>query len=175
MICPACNRQLEPMTVGDIEVDVCKGGCGGIWFDNQELKKVDEQHEAAGEALLNIEKDNSVVVDHSRTFMCPRCENQKMVKHFVCIKNEIQIDECYACGGIWLDPGELGQIRNQYATEEERSNAARAFFAGKIKTDFAEMRAESEEFRQKAEMFTNAVRYICPSNYIPGDQKWGAF
>jgi len=26
-------------------VDVCQNGCGGIWFDNFELEKVDEKHE----------------------------------------------------------------------------------------------------------------------------------
>ena len=51
MKCPVCNRQLQEMRVADIVVEVCQNGCGGIWFDNYELKKVDEQHEAAGEAL----------------------------------------------------------------------------------------------------------------------------
>jgi len=34
MECPACNRQLKEMEIGDIVVDVCENGCGGIWFDN---------------------------------------------------------------------------------------------------------------------------------------------
>ena len=36
--------------------------------------------------------------------------------------------QCVSCGGIWLDYGELGQIRDQYATEAERKEAARAYF-----------------------------------------------
>ena len=39
MNCPACGNVLKEMTVSDISVDVCQGGCGGIWFDNFELKK----------------------------------------------------------------------------------------------------------------------------------------
>ncbi|MHC4573105.1 MAG: zf-TFIIB domain-containing protein [Planctomycetota bacterium] len=30
MNCPACSNQLQQMTVGNVTVDVCKGGCGGI-------------------------------------------------------------------------------------------------------------------------------------------------
>jgi len=73
MECPACGRQLRQMNVGDIVVDVCENGCGGVWFDNFELEKVDEQHEAAGEALLDIERDKNVKVDRSKTKTCPKC------------------------------------------------------------------------------------------------------
>ena len=43
MKCPACGNELSQMVAGEITVDVCKGGCGGIWFDHFELQKVDEQ------------------------------------------------------------------------------------------------------------------------------------
>ena len=58
-------RELTARKVGELTVDVCDGGCGGVWFDNFELQKVDESHEAAGESLLAIEKDDSVTVDDS--------------------------------------------------------------------------------------------------------------
>jgi hypothetical protein len=51
------------MTVEGISLDVCRGGCGGIWFDRYELMKVDESRESAGKALLDIERDPGVVVD----------------------------------------------------------------------------------------------------------------
>jgi len=33
---------------------------------------------------------------------------------------EVSVDECYACGGFFLDSGELKQIRDNYMSEEER-------------------------------------------------------
>ena len=51
MRCPVCANVLSRKTVGGITVDVCAGGCGGIWFDRYELMKVDESHESAGEEL----------------------------------------------------------------------------------------------------------------------------
>ena len=54
--------------------------------------------------------------------ICPVCQ-APMVKHFCSSKKLINIDECYTCGGIFLDYGELEFIRKQYATEQERINA----------------------------------------------------
>ena len=175
MKCPACGRELQHEQVSDLVVDVCRNGCGGIWFDNFELRKVDEQHEAAGEELLDIECDESVRVDRSQVRMCPKCDGQKMVKHFMSTKNEIEVDECYRCQGIWLDRGELGSIRKQFATEQERIAAFTEFFAGAIGPELEKMRAESEEQLQRAKRFARMFRFICPSYYIPGNQAWGAF
>ena len=60
MKCPACKNTLEQMKVGNIVVDVCNHGCGGLWFDSAELRQVDEKHEAAGEALLNVKRNPDV-------------------------------------------------------------------------------------------------------------------
>ena len=47
-----------------------------------------------------------------------------MVKNFASSLHQIQIDECYGCGGKFLDNGELQKIRAQFATEQERADAA---------------------------------------------------
>ena len=63
MECPACGKTLKEVTAKDIKVDVCDGGCGGIWFDQFELQKVDEPHESAGESLLNIEREKNINIE----------------------------------------------------------------------------------------------------------------
>jgi Zn-finger nucleic acid-binding protein len=113
MQCPACFNQLSAMQVGNVTVDVCQGGCGGIWFDAFELQRVDDQEEAAGEAMLHIRKDPKVQVDPSRKRSCPKCEGIKLKKHFFSAKRRIEVDECPNCGGYWLDAGELAQIRQE--------------------------------------------------------------
>lgn len=175
MKCPACDRELQQVTVSDITVDVCKNGCGGIWFDNFELEKVDEPHEAAGEALLDIEIDPSIKIDFSKTRTCPKCEGQKMIKHFASVKHQVELDECPSCGGIWLDKGELSKIRSQFTTEEERKEALRTYLDKAIGPELARMRAENEQQLQKAKKVVRMFRFICPSYYIPGKQEWGAF
>jgi len=175
MECPACHRQLKQMDVGEIVVDVCENGCGGIWFDNYELQKVDEKHEAAGEALLEIPRDPDVKVEQGQQRTCPKCPSQLMIQHFVSVKHEVEVDECVSCGGIWLDYGELGQMRDQYETEADRKEAAHAYFNEAFGPELERISRENEQQLQSARKVANVFRFICPSYYIPGKQSWGAF
>jgi len=175
MECPACGNQLQQMTAGDVTVDVCKGGCGGMWFDNYELKKFDEPHESAGEAFLEVERDESITIDHAKQLKCPKCDDFKMVKHFFSTKKQVEVDECLKCCGFWLDAGELGRIRSLFKTEEERNKAADEYFQQVIGPELAAMQAEDDAKVAKARKIANMFRFICPSYYIPGDQIWGAF
>lgn len=175
MKCPVCDNPMEEVIVEDIAIDVCKQGCGGLWFDRFELQKVDEPHESAGEKLLQIETDRKATTDHSETRMCPKCKDIGMMRHFFSIKREVEVDECPNCGGFWLDYGELGRIRNQYPTEEERNKAADEYFNEIFGVELKKMEEESEEKLKKAKKIARMFRFICPSYYIPGKQKWGAF
>ncbi|HPB68067.1 MAG TPA: zf-TFIIB domain-containing protein [Candidatus Omnitrophota bacterium] len=167
MKCPACNRELQKMAVKDLTVDVCKGGCGGIWFDNFELRKVDEQQEAAGEALLDIPRDKNIKRDASQIKACPKCEGIKMMKHFFSVQRNVEIDECGACGGIWLDYGELGRLRQEYATEDDRKKAAQAYFADVFGGKLATMRAENQAKLEEAQRIAGVFRFMCPPHFIP--------
>ena len=113
MKCPACLNELTQVQVGAVAVDVCHGGCGGIWFDAFELQRVDEKHEAAGELLINIQRDPRLVVDHTRKRDCPRCDGIKLSRHLFNPKSTVQVDHCPNCGGYWLDDGELEKIRQE--------------------------------------------------------------
>lgn len=175
MKCPACENTLREMTAGDVKVDACDGGCGGLWFDNYELIKFDEPHEAEGESLLNLDRDPNVRVDHSGKRACPKCESTSMMRHFFSIKHEVEVDECPRCGGIWLDSGELSSLREQYKTEEERNKAADEYFTAICDRELEPMRKESREKLEKAQRIAHMFRFICPSYYIPGKQSWGAF
>lgn len=175
MKCPACENQLQEMTISDITVDVCKGGCGGIWFDNFELKKFDEPHESAGQALLNIERNESMTIDHKKKRKCPKCQNIVMMRHFFSVKKQVELDECPACAGFRLDAGELAKIRTLFNTEQERHQAAEEYFAEIFDKQLAEIKAKSQQELEKNRKIANIFRFICPSYYIPGKQDWGAF
>jgi Zn-finger nucleic acid-binding protein len=163
------------MTVGDVAVDVCKGGCGGIWFDNFELKKFDEPHESAGQELLDVECDTSLVVDRTKRFKCPKCDDIVMMRHFFSVKKEVEVDECPSCAGFWLDAGELRKIRSFFNTEEERHKAADEYFTEVFGDKLNAMQAEDEAKLAKSRKIANMFRFICPTYYIPGKQDWGAF
>jgi uncharacterized protein len=127
MKCPACFNQLTAFQLPNLTVDVCQGGCGGIWFDAFELKMVDEEHETVGEPLLHIQRDECLIVDKSRKRECPRCAGVKLHRHFYSAKRRLEVDECPGCAGCWLDAGELALIR------AEKSQAAIADQAGQFR------------------------------------------
>lgn len=129
MRCPACGNTLSQKIAGSITVDACEGGCGGIWFDNFELKKVDEPDETAGEILLAIDKTKAIEVDQNKKRHCPRCETIIMMKHFFSVKRQVLVDECPKCGGFWLDAGELAAIRQQFSSEEVKESVAEEYLS----------------------------------------------
>jgi uncharacterized protein len=131
MKCPACFNPLTEIQVGSLRVDVCQKGCGGIWFDAFELERVDEEHEAVGVPLLQIERDERIVVDFSRKRDCPRCSGVKLHQHFFSAKRRVQVDQCPNCGGYWLDAGELAQIRAEKAETSQDESAKRFSLSGK--------------------------------------------
>jgi Zn-finger nucleic acid-binding protein len=175
MKCPACGNSLEQLTVQDVAVDVCRGGCGGVWFDWFELQKFDEPHEPAGEQLLDVERDDSINPDRSEKIRCPKCDDVVMMRHFFSVKHEVEVDECPSCGGFWLDAGELEKIRSLFETEEQRHEAAEEYFAEMFGEELASMEAEEQAKLDKVRRVANVFRFICPSYYIPGKQAWGAF
>jgi Zn-finger nucleic acid-binding protein len=175
MNCPACSATLKQKTVSALTVDVCEGGCGGIWFDWLELKKVDESQEHLGEALLNIVRDPARKVDRERRRNCPRCGTTVLQRHFFSVKRQVEVDECPKCAGYWLDVGELAKIRSEFPAEEKRKAAARALFDEMFDKELDGLRKQSAETEEKAKRIARMFRFISPSYYIPGKQKWGAF
>ena len=111
MKCPACFNELTEIQVGALKVDVCQGGCGGIWFDAFELERADEEKEEVGQKLLDIKRDEQVQVDRARKRECPRCSGIKLQRHFFSAKRQVEVDQCPNCAGYWLDAGELAAIR----------------------------------------------------------------
>ncbi|MBO9540197.1 zf-TFIIB domain-containing protein [bacterium] len=175
MLCPACGHSLTETQAGSIVVDACAQGCGGLWFDAFELKKVDEAHEAAGEALLAIRPaaERAAIQDEKRR--CPKCVDVVMFKHFASVQRRVTVDECAGCGGFWLDAGELDQIRGEFESEAEKDRITETALTGQLESAAVGAIVDREENLARAQQVARMFRLICPSNYVPGKQDWGAF
>lgn len=102
MLCPkCCKATLAEMQVGDVRtvVDQCRS-CGGIWFDRKEL-----------EAIMDLAaRDLAIPPTAEETRRtCPR-DFEKLLT-FRYPQTEVMIDMCRRCEGLWLDGGELTEIR----------------------------------------------------------------
>lgn len=130
MTCPACGGQLQEERVEDEDIDVCMD-CGGMWFDNFELKSFDEVHEG-GEKLFEMGPDSPVSVNQDKDYYCPRCSDIILKRHFFGVQREVEVDECPSCGGHWLDDGELKAIRKIYKTQENKKKQFEDWFDDKF-------------------------------------------
>jgi uncharacterized protein len=175
MNCPACGTTMTEMTAGGATVQVCKGGCGGLWFDEWQLRKVDQPDEAAGEALLHVERNPAVEVDPGQRRHCPRDRDVVLMRHFWSVERHVTVDECPKCAGIFLDPGELAEIRAAYKSDDERRKAADAYYREMFDGQLAGMLQKDKAKLESARRVAGIFKFISPSYYLPGKQSWGAF
>ncbi len=173
MKCPACANQLTIKTVTGVNLDVCDNGCGGIWFDDYEFKKFDEQLEPDAETVLNLTVKQRAS-DKAAQYNCPKCLTIVMMRRFTSVKKTLTIDQCAQCAGIWLDAGELQAIRSEFPTEAEQRKAAEDLFSEMFDAKLQQLHNKSLAEVKKEESFAKSLRFICPSYYIPGKQKGGA-
>ncbi len=154
MHCPACTHELTAIAAADLVVEVCRGGCGGIWFDNRELRHVDGAFETVASDLLAIRSAPGVIVDPGRR-RCPKCPDTVMMRHAYSPRRPVEIDECPACGGIWLDSGELARLRTETAQSAE-DQTLRQEYAEEI----AVAEVESTVHVARDDVFTNLMRVL---------------
>ncbi len=125
MKCPACSNELSQTLAGGIALDVCIGGCGGIWFDAFELQRVAQQ--APGEVALSIMASPTVQIDPAKKRYCPKCDGIALMRHFFSPKRQVQVDECPSCGGYWLDAGELTAVQEEKQAVAGERKASKDF------------------------------------------------
>lgn len=108
--CPKCVGKLEPKKIGSVEVDVCFV-CGGIWFDEGELKKAIEAKSRLFSVLKDVkevsrfEENQAAHFDDKEGSLCPRCDDgTKFEKRR---QGSMHVDYCPKGHGVWLDTGEF--------------------------------------------------------------------
>ena len=158
--CPACGAKMKKIFLADsgVNIDICADGCGGIFLDNREFRLFDEQHETLDVAIQLVENKNyKVKVDKEAVRICPAC-GAKMVKNPTSVKGEVIVDDCYSCGGKFLDHGELTKIRDEYPTEQERADAAmRALLYSPESKELGLLSPSSKRVQRKLDQRNNSL------------------
>ena len=107
MKCPACKSPLREKGAGGMTLDVCYGGCGGIWFDATELERVSASAATSLHSIWSVPSSN---VNLTEPRPCPRCPDLMLERKWFSDLQKVEIDQCAKCGGIWLDAGEFTRI-----------------------------------------------------------------
>ena len=102
MICPKCQGELHEMFIEGVDLDFCDG-CKGMWFDKDEMAFMAE--------LPEDMPDHDVQRDAQATeYTCPRCGDVKLEQMKFVKAEDLVIERCPQCRGIFLDKGELPKV-----------------------------------------------------------------
>lgn len=102
MKCPKCQGELHEMYIEGVDIDFCDS-CKGIWFDKDEMAFMAELPEDIPNA--NVEDTAT-----QSSYPCPRCETTTLEEMKFVQAEDLLIDRCPECRGIWLDKGELPKV-----------------------------------------------------------------
>lgn len=93
---------MREMTLEEVDFDYCTS-CKGIWFDKDELSAMAEL--ATDVPKLDEARKGATPTSHP----CPHCDRTLEEMRFVAAE-DLRIDRCPSCQGIWLDKGELKRV-----------------------------------------------------------------
>ena len=120
MNCPFCKNPLREKNAGSMTLDICYGGCGGIWFDAVELERISTSAPAATtlHSIWHLPTSNG---QPTGPRCCPRCPDLTLDRKWFSDLKKVEIDQCSQCGGIWLDAGEFSHIYDEMKSAREAS------------------------------------------------------
>jgi Zn-finger nucleic acid-binding protein len=117
-----CHRCWVPLERKEVEVfgpniiiDVCPK-CQGVWLDQGELGK-----------LLNDRVLTNYLTKHIGTkskspMVCPSCGGTMDFEK----ADDVEVDVCLTCGGVWVDQGELDALKEKskegYVCDKDAKN-----------------------------------------------------
>ncbi len=165
MKCPVCAQEMKEEDFGGVLVDVCESGCKGIWFDWAEIIKLDESNEGLGKALEAALKYPQTNDENRGNLNCPKC-GVSMHKHKYKASKAITVDECYVCGGFFLDSGELSVIRETFMSEQEEKEYNKALLEDI--PEFQKARLDLVQQKKRAEAVRKYTRFLRLSYYMTG-------
>lgn len=128
--CPKCFLELHPEIVKKgvwkVELDKCHS-CEGVYLDKGELMSITNNRP------LHKLTTTHLGVDSDSKLLCPSC-GSIMDAEF---PDDIEIDICLNCNGVWLDKGELAKLKKLDSSDVDISSPekmAELYDAGKTVT-----------------------------------------
>lgn len=159
--CPRTGKPLRRVEIGGATIDF-SDACGGVFFDRFELQKFDDDVELVGDKLAEMmgQREDSTI-DFDQRLRCPRHPDAVMMRRFYSPNRGVEVDECPACGGIWMDATELADARIEQPNPEERKRATEALMAEVMNSpEVLTYERELSKFQTKAEDIARALRKI---------------
>jgi uncharacterized protein len=140
-----------------VAVDVCENGCRGIWFDAEELSLVSQADESASRELVELQSAPPTRFPQRGALVCPRCGMPMRIRLHDQGCSRVYVDECTACGGIFVDAGELAQMLPAGRAVRPLTLADRQRVAEEMVRESGRLRREEEAQRKRDSTIVDAV------------------
>ena len=110
MKCPKCgSAEFKPFKTEGVEIDFCSG-CKGIWFEKGELAFYVETSEDLPSLRTSLPESKE------SKYACPACLNVKLLEMPYSQGDNLLLDYCSSCNGIWLDAKEIAKVEGMAPT-----------------------------------------------------------
>ena len=167
MNCPSCDNTLTSQNEAGIQAQVCAGGCGGLWLEGRQVKKVRDRLPGAGVHLLDIPRAEGVHVFRDVQHVCPHCRTTLLYRHCFDRQLELEIDQCAKCAGFWLETGPLPDIVSLGKSSADRARNAGQFFHVLIDEKVANMNFVNHDTLEAAQQIVLIFRFLTPPDLFP--------
>lgn len=115
--CPRCGEKMEEFDYADTGVMIDRCSPHGFWLDKGELDKVQIIMEYYKRKFAPLQFPKDMIITEKK---CPHCGEKLAEKRY----EDVPVDICFKCGGVWLDRDELYQIvksREEKFTQEQKA------------------------------------------------------
>jgi Zn-finger nucleic acid-binding protein len=156
MDCPNGHGALAPRQLDAVTVDECPT-CGGIWFDQDELRRAKDAAEPDANWLeLDVWKHSDDVTGMQTDVACPNCSAKLAALTYG--RTQVRIDHCPNCQGTWLGKGEFGKL--VAALHEEVSSRSVPEYLKVLVTEASEVVTGQESLLSEWKDFSTVLRLI---------------
>jgi len=160
MECPACKNKLTEYKVSGIKVDICRGGCGGIWIHHSQIKKIECLKSGSGSALLLFDKADGVKTYRNAEHPCPNCKTTLLYRHFFSREDDLEVNQCSKCAGFWVDAGGLAKII--LSKKKEKKELIKNYFSVIMNEKIPKMNLANQDIAEAAELITVIFKFLIP-------------
>jgi len=111
--CPECQAEMLEKCKDNVWIDFCES-CGGIFLDFGEICELAKSN--TGKGVFREIQTGDDQEDHKGSFYaCPKCESQMTEREYA-FDSGIHIDWCGNCNGMYLNGGELMELKKYLAS-----------------------------------------------------------
>jgi len=159
--CPRCDIPLEATTYAGVDIESCTR-CGGRWLDPDSLKAIVDTPEPApsgGQPGVGVEpgRVNLASNQAKQDVRCPSC-GEVMEPFNYAGDSGILLDKCQRCNHIWLDVGQLEDVRSAVAaTRRDLERDVKRFSGDLEQVEVREDAMELQDNRTTPAPITTAI------------------